>query len=266
MTAHVRVPTILALGGGGLTEVPGDPALDALALDLAEVSEPRVLFLPTASGDASAQIARFHGAFGARPVRRTVISLFRLRDLRAPLREIVLAQDVVYAGGGSLRNLLALWREHDLDVLLREAWEAGIVLAGPSAGAMCWCAGGVTRSAGSPEAADGLGLLPFSLSVHRDSEPERLLAYREAVATGRLPAGWAIDDGAALVVRGTVVDRVVSARPSAGAELVAARRGAPVVTETAVERLPTVRGAGAAGDPALDEWRVTRALRRARLR
>jgi dipeptidase E len=261
----VSAPTILALGGGGLTAVPGDPALDELALDLAGRPDPRVLLLPTASGDAGDQIARFHGAFGARPVRRTVISLFRLRDLHAPLREIVLGQDVIYVGGGSMRNLLALWREHDLDLLLAEVWQAGIVLAGPSAGAMCWCAGGVTRSAGPPQVAAGLGLLPFSLSVHRDSEPERLPAYREAVAAGRLPAGWAVDDGAALVVRGAEVERVVSARPQAGAARVAARAGQAVVTEAEVERLPTVRGARGAGDPALDEWRAVRARERGRL-
>ena len=114
-----------------------------------------------------------------------MLSLFRLRDLRVPLRELVLSQDAIYVGGGSLRNLLALWREHDLDALLREAWEAGIVLAGLSAGAMCWFEGGITMSAGAPEAVTGLGLIPGSLSVHRDSEPERLPAYHDAVAARR---------------------------------------------------------------------------------
>ncbi len=89
-----------------------------------------MLFLPTASGDAGEQVIRFQSAFGGRRVRREVLSLFRLRDLRVPLRELVLSQDAIYVGGGSLRNLLALWREHDLHELLREAWESGVVLAG----------------------------------------------------------------------------------------------------------------------------------------
>jgi peptidase E len=92
---------------------------------------------------------------------------------RLPLREIVPSQDIVYVGGGSMRNLLAIWRVHGLDLLLREAWERGIVLAGLSAGAMCWFQGAVTTSFGAPVATTGLGWLPGSFSVHADGEPDR---------------------------------------------------------------------------------------------
>ena len=98
------------------------------------------------------------------------------------MREHLLAQDVVYVGGGSMRNMLAIWREHGLDEILRECWERGIVLAGLSAGAMCWFEGGVTTSTGRPEPVAGLGLLPGSLSVHLDGEPERRPVY---LARGR---------------------------------------------------------------------------------
>ena len=252
--------TLLALGGGGFSSRPGDPALDDLVLDLTEQATPRVLFLPTASGDAGEQLARFQAAFGGRPVQREVLSLFRLRDLRVPLRELVLSQDAIYVGGGSLRNLLALWREHDLHELLREAWESGVVLAGLSAGAMCWFQAGITMSGGTPEAVTGLGLIPGSLSVHRDSEPERLPFYRDQVAAGALPAGWAVDDGAALLVRDLTVARVVSSRPGAGAERVERRGTGAVTTEEQTELLASTPHAPA--DPAVEELRALRELRR----
>ena len=253
--------TLLALGGGGFTSSREDFALDDLVLDLTEQAEPRVLFLPTASGDAGEQIARFQAAFGRRPVRREVLSLFRLRDLRVPLRELVLGQHAIYVGGGSLRNLLALWREHDLDALLREAWESGVVLAGLSAGAMCWFEGGITMSAGSAEPVAGLGLIPGSLSVHRDSEPERLPAYREAIASGALPDGWAVDDGAALLVRDQTVARVVASRHGAGAERVSRRADEAVVASQDAELLASSRPAQQS-DPALEELRTMRELQR----
>ena len=255
-----RTRTLLALGGGGFSSQPGDPALDDLVLDLTEQPEPRVLFLPTASGDAGHQVASFHSAFGGRPVRREVLSLFRLRDLRVPLRELVLSQDAIYVGGGSLRNLLALWREHDLHELLREAWESGVVLAGLSAGAMCWFEGGVTMSGGRAEAVPGIGMIPGSLSVHRDSEPERLPFYLDQVAVGALPGGWAVDDGAALLVRDLTVARVVASRPGAGAERVG-RDGTRVTSaKEQVELLAAVTHAPS--DPAVDELRALRELRR----
>src|SRR4029453_16000933 len=166
-----RVRTILAMGGGGFTADPGDPALDELVLQLAGKPVPRILFLPTASGDPRDQIGRFHSAFGARPCGPDGLSLFRLADVRRPLRDIVLSQDVVYVGGGSMRNLLAIWRGHGLDRLLRAAWGGGGALAGVRAGAMCGFDGGVTPSSGAPEPTPGLGLLPGSLSVHADGQP-----------------------------------------------------------------------------------------------
>jgi peptidase E len=198
-----RPRTILAMGGGGFTMEPDNPLLDDFVLSLAPVREPRVLFLPTASGDAAGQIAAYQDRFGDRACVAGHLSLFRLHGSGRTLREIVLEQDVVYIGGGSMRNLLAIWRAHGLDAVLAEAWERGIVLAGLSAGAMCWFEGGITRSSGPPERIDGLGLLPGSLTVHADGEPERLPAFVAAVRSGALPGGWAADDGAGLLFRGT---------------------------------------------------------------
>jgi dipeptidase E len=247
--------TVLALGGGGFTMGPGDPALDELVLELAGGAVPRILFLPTAGGDAAAQIAAFYGAFGDRPCRPQVLSLFRLHGTHKAIRDIVLEQDVIYVGGGSMRNMLAIWRAHGLDVILREAWEREIVLAGLSAGAMCWFEGGVTMSSGPPEVIEGLGFLPGSLSVHADGEPARLPVFYEAIHSGALPGGWALDDGVGLVIEGDSVARVVSSRPGATALRVDAVCGELVRSRTQ----PDLLGVGAPA-PVSADIREFRAL------
>ncbi len=248
---------IFAMGGGGFTMEPANPLLDDFVLSLGmtragarapargvhfgstttsapepptagaptPAREPRILFLPTASGDTNAQIHAFHARFADRVCIPEHLSLFRLRDSPRPLEETVLSQDVLYVGGGSMRNLLAIWRAHDLDRLLIHAWREGIVLAGISAGAMCWFQGGITRSSGPPEPLAGLGLLAGSLTVHADGEPERLPVWLSAVRDGRLPGGWSVDDGVGLLFEGERLRRVVSSRPGAGAQRVDAIAG-----------------------------------------
>ena len=133
--ALVGVRTILALGGGGLHRPAGRSRRSTSSSCSSPARPvPRILFLPTASGDPRDQIGRFHAAFGDRPCEPEVLSLFRMGDLRRPLRDVVLSQDVIYVGGGSMRNLLAIWQVHGLDRMLRDAWERGVVLAGLSAG------------------------------------------------------------------------------------------------------------------------------------
>lgn len=207
---------ILAMGGGGFTMEPDNPALDDYALSLTRAREPRVLFLPTASGDPTGQITSFYGRFG-RTASATHLSLFRRHGSVRTLADIVLEQDVIYVGGGSMRNLLAIWAAHELDRLLIEAWNRGVVLVGLSAGAMCWFHGGITRSGGPPEVMGGLGLLPGSFTVHADGEPERLPVWLAAVRSGALPGGWAADDGVGLLFHGTRMVRVVSSRPGTAA-------------------------------------------------
>lgn len=218
---------IFAMGGGGFTMEHSNPLLDDFVLSLTPAPaaapssrEPRILFLPTASGDTAAQIAAFHARFADRHCVAEHLSLFRLHELRRPLHEIVLSQDILYVGGGSMRNLLAIWRAHELDSLLIRAWRQGIVLAGISAGAMCWFEGGITRSSGQPEPLAGLELLEGSLTVHADGEPERLPVWLAAVREGTLPGGWSLDDGVGLLFEGTRLRRIVSSRPGASAQRV----------------------------------------------
>jgi dipeptidase E len=224
-TVAPRERQIFAMGGGGFTMEPANPLLDDFVLSLARSRRPRILFLPTAAGDTTGQINAFYARFEGRGCIPEHLSLFRLADVERPLAEIVLEQDVVYAGGGSMRNLLAIWRAHELDDMLVEAWRRGTVLAGLSAGAMCWFEGGVTRSGGAPAPFAGLGLLPGSLTVHADGEPERLPVWLASVRCGALPGGWALDDGVGLLFCDKHMQRAVSSRPGAGAQRVDAIAG-----------------------------------------
>jgi len=181
------------MGGGGFSMEPDNPLLDDHVLDLARAQRgrerPRVCFVPTACGDSSEYVANFYAAF-ARRAEATHLGLFdrKVGDVEA----FLLDQDVVYVGGGNTANMLALWRVHGVDRGLRRAWEAGVVLAGLSAGSNCWFEGATTDSFG-PLAAlrDGLALLPGSHSPHYDGEPARRPTFQRLIASGELPEGLA---------------------------------------------------------------------------
>ena len=206
------------MGGGGFSMEPDNPLLDDHVLDLARAARgrerPRVCFLATASGDAPGYVADFYAAF-ARRAEATHLALFvRTVD---DIEGLLLDQDVVYVGGGNTENMLAIWRVHGVDRALRRAWGAGIVMTGLSAGSLCWFETGTTDSFGKGLAAlsGGLGFVPGSHAPHYDGEAIRRPHYQRLVADGSLPAGYAADDGAALVFHGTDLAEVVASRPGA---------------------------------------------------
>ena len=209
--------TIIAMGGGGFSMEPDNPLLDVWLLSLTGTATPKVCFLATASGDAEGYIEGFHKAFSRLPCIPRHLPLFRRED--ADLRAAVLSQDLIYVGGGNTANMLAVWRVHGLDAVLREAWEAGVVLTGLSAGSLCWFEGGVTDSFGEALAPmnDGLALLPGSHCPHYDGEPLRRPRYRQLVRSGALPPGLAADDGVALRFSGATLTEVVASRRDAHA-------------------------------------------------
>jgi peptidase E len=205
---------IVAMGGGGFSMEPDTPLLDDFVLSLAREPTPRVCFVATASGDSPQYVRDFYRAFAPRDCRPSDLALFdrRIADLRA----FVLEQDVVYVGGGSTANLMAVWRTHGLDRVLAEAWHAGIVLCGISAGMNCWFRESVTDSFDLGRLAplkDGMGLIDASACPHYDGEPQRRPTYRGLVAGGELGDGWAADEGAALVFAGEELEEVVGERP-----------------------------------------------------
>lgn len=205
----------LALLGGGFS-TDDDGLLDDWLLGHARAPRPKVCFVPTASGDAPAYIERFLNAFRPRDCEPSILPLFRRELDDDALRAFLLSRDVVYVGGGSTANLLAVWRAHGVDRLLREAYDRGIILCGISAGANCWAEGSHTDSFGPlRHLPDGLGLLPGSVCPHYDSEPGRRPSYRTAVASGMLPAGWAVEDGAAALFEDDLLTEAVTRTPQA---------------------------------------------------
>jgi dipeptidase E len=205
---------IIAMGGGGFSMEPENPLLDDFILRLTNKRRPRVCFLPTAGGDTDGYIERFYKAFGKRRSLPSHLGLFRRTHV--DLRAYLMGRDVIYVGGGNTANMLAVWRVHGVDAILRRAWAAGVVMCGVSAGALCWFGGGVTDSYG-PLAAldDGLGLLQGSMCPHYDGEAKRRPTYQKLVARGQLPAGYAADDGAGLHFVGRRLAEVVTSRRTA---------------------------------------------------
>ena len=184
---------IVALGGGGFSDEGLPTRLDDFILSLSRNRQPRICFLPTASGDSETYPIKFYRAFTQMDCRPSDLALFR-RTI-ADLRTFLLDQDVIYVGGGNTANMLAVWRAQGVDAILRDAWQAGVVLAGISAGAICWFEAAVTDSFGVPASGlrDGLGLLPGSACPHYNSEERRRPVYQELVRSG-FPPGYAIDD------------------------------------------------------------------------
>lgn len=222
---------ILAIGGGSF-----DPPARRLLLDLSGADDPRVLFVPTAVGESAEWVVRFYEEFPSSVCRPAHVSLFGIP--RPDLRELVLDQDLIFVGGGNTANMLAIWRVHGFQELLREAWERGIVLAGVSAGAICWFEAGVTDSFRAE--LDGmtcLGWLPGSCCPHYDGEEARRPAYHRLVAAG-FPPGLAADDGCGLHYAGTELVEAVAWRAGARAYRVEQRDGEAVETPLEPRRLP----------------------------
>lgn len=201
---------LLALGGGGFTD-PAARAVDDFALGLTGRERPRVCLLATASGDASAYVAAFYRTFADR-AECAHISLFQRDD--GDLRSLVLGQDLLYVGGGNTANLLALWRLHGLDVMVREAYEAGVVIAGVSAGACALFAAGVSASFGTVAPLnDGLGLVSGGFCPHWHERRGVLLE----MVSGGLRDGWGAGDDAALLFVDGALREAVGLRPEADA-------------------------------------------------
>jgi len=205
---------IIAMGGGGFL-MDENPLLDDFILKRAKGRESRVCFLATASGDSDRMLVNFYTALGPR-CRATHLPLFRREH--SDLTTYLLNHDVIYVGGGNTPNMLAVWRVHGVDKVLEQAYEAGILLCGLSAGALCWFQTGVTDSFGGPLAPleSALGFLPGSFCPHYDGDPRRRPTYQRLIGEGMLP-GYAADVGAALnFVDGELVE-VVTSRPEVGA-------------------------------------------------
>ncbi len=254
---------ILAVGGHDFSSHPPDRAVCELIVRLAAAragSRPRICILPAADAAVSEQVSGFYAAFGERPCEPSDLSPFRFGRRPAALRDHLLSQDLIYVGGRGLLNLLAVWEAHELDAILSLAWRQGIVLAGQSAGAMCWFEAGITKSSGRLERGAGLGLLGGSLCVHYNNEPDRRAAYLDAVGNG-MPGGYGLDDYAALIWEGRGAPSAVTARRGARAYRVAKGEDGGVIESPLPARLlPAPAPAGLREDIA--EYRRIAAMRK----
>ncbi len=194
---------------------PNNLLLEEYFLRQARKRKPTVCFLPTASGDADADIVKFYASFGKLGCRPAHVSLFRPPESLEPF---ILSQDAIYVGGGNTKSMLALWREWGLDRVLRKAWRLGIVIGGISAGSICWFEEGLTDSIpGRLVVLPCLGLLRGSNCPHYDSQPNRRPLYQRLIKAGKMKNGLAADDGVALHFIGRKLAHVVSSRSEAAA-------------------------------------------------
>lgn len=234
-------PTILATSGGYTAGVRTPMSFAPLvrhAVDLAGAAGvPRVCHVGTAGGDQSWFRAEFDEAAREAGLSASHLNLFSMPNVQ-DVEEHLLGQDVIWVGGGSVANLLAVWRVHGLDRIMRTVWESGVVLAGVSAGSICWHVGGATDSFGPDlrPVDDGLALVPYANGVHYDSEPGRRPLMHDLVGRGALPSAYCTDDGVGVVYRGTTMVEAVSEQRGKGAYLVT-RDGDGVVEERIEPRL-----------------------------
>jgi peptidase E len=217
--------TIVAMGGISW-EDDERRSLEDYWLGLTGAARPCVLVVPTAVADAADQTLTIVSQLQD----RAQVSFLRFFPWPPDdLRELALGQDAIYVSGGNTANALAIWRVHGFDVTLRAAWEAGIVLAGWSAGMICWFEAGVTDSFGPQLEGmrDGLGFLPGSACPHYDGEGERRPVYTRLVREG-FPAGLAADDCVALRFDGSELAETVSSRAGSRAYRVSAEGEEPI--------------------------------------
>ncbi|GAA3209468.1 Type 1 glutamine amidotransferase-like domain-containing protein [Nonomuraea helvata] len=210
---------ILAIGGGSFRQsrrysfIEAGPLL-RYGLDLTGQDRPKLGLVATAVGDSDEWLLKMYGAFAGWDVELSHLTVFPMPNVEDP-RAWILEQDMIYVSGGSVANLMALWRLHGYDEAFEEAWRSGVVLSGQSAGALCWHVGGNTDSFG-PDLrvwAEGLGFLPYSCGVHYDSDPQRRRLLQDSVASGELPSGYAADEGVGLHYVGTEFIQAVTVEP-----------------------------------------------------
>ena len=222
---------IVAMGGGGWGMEPDNPLLDWYIYRLVDKKEPKVCFLATASGDSEQYIKRFYEHFVPEPAHLSHLSLFE--PSTSDLESLILEQDIIYVGGGNTKNLIALWKEWQLDRILHQAWEQGIILCGVSAGSICWFEQGVTDSIpGKKTVLKCLGFLTGSNCPHYNWEGYRE-GYHRLILQDAIASGYAADDGVALHFIDNELSNVITSRPTAMAYFITSKDGQ--ATETPLQ-------------------------------
>lgn len=195
---------------------PRNKRLDRYILNQSNKQQPKICFLPTASGDSEDYIQRFYKCFDQMDCIPTHISLFKPNF--SNLESHLLSQDIIFVGGGSTRNALVLWKEWNIDNILRLAYKNGVILSGLSAGSICWFEQGITDPQNQPlYTLKCLGILPGSHCPHYDGETKRRPSYIKLIKSKKSKPGYAIDDGAAVHFINEEIQLAISSRKKAKA-------------------------------------------------
>ena len=224
---------IIAIGGGGFGRNPKNLDIESYIIDNARVSRPKICFIPTATGEDKSYIVNFYKAFSKLHCIPSHLEFFA----RTPdLRNLILDQDIVFVGGGNTKSMLAVWNEWGLPNLLKKAYINGAVLAGVSAGAICWFNRGVTDSwANSLKIMDCLGFVDGNCCPHYDEEEERRPAVYKFLKNGKLEQCYAIEGGCAIHCVDDEIQNAVSFAPNKKAFLITTHNG--IITEKELKNL-----------------------------
>ena len=187
---------IIAIGGGGFGRSPGEGLIEKYILDQSEKNDPKISFIPTATGDNEAYKVNYYSTFSKLHCSPSHLDLFK----RTPnLKDLILKQDIIFVGGGNTKSMLAVWKDWGLDILLKEAYEKGVIMSGVSAGAICWFDQGVTDSwAEDLKIMDCLGFIEGACCPHYDEEPQRKPSLNKFITEKVLKSCYAVDGGCAL--------------------------------------------------------------------
>ena len=220
------------MGGGGFAVEPDNPLLDSYILAQSDKDTPKVCFFPHATDDASRYACNFFSAYTKLNCKPSYLSLFSPHT--ADMESFLLAQDIIHVGGGNTKSMLALWRQWNLDKILKTAYTQGTILSGVSAGANCWFEQCSTDSVpGTLGPLNALGFLKGSFTPHYDGEADRRPTLHEMLKQKRIPPGYAADDGAALHFINEELHSAVSSRPNASGHRVTIANGK--ITESKIK-------------------------------
>ena len=190
---------IIAIGGGGFGANPGQGIIENYILKQTKKKNPRICFIPTATGDNEAYKVSFYSTFTNLNCYPSHLDFFK----RTPdLNELILNQDAIFVGGGNTKSMLAVWKEWGLDKILKKAYLNGTVMSGVSAGAICWFQNGITDSwASNLKMMPCLNFVKGTCCPHYDEEPERKPAVRNLLLRNKIKNVYAVDGGAALHIK-----------------------------------------------------------------
>ena len=187
---------IIAIGGGGFGRSPGEGLIEKYILDQSEKNDPKICFIPTATGDNEAYKVNYYSTFSKLHCSPSHLDFFK----RTPdLKELILKQDIIFVGGGNTKRMLAVWKDWGLDLVLKEAYEKGVIMSGVSAGAIWWFDQGITDSwAEDLKVMDCLGFIEGACCPHYDEEPQRKPSLNKFITEKVLKSCYAVDGGCAL--------------------------------------------------------------------